>query len=443
MAAHLAQIRTWNPHCNALVAQLPEEQCLALADAADTRVAGAKALGPLHGLPWAFKDLEPASGFPWTRGSTIFRQDVPSFDSVLVERLKKAGVLAIGKTNTPEFGMGSHTYNRVYGTTFNPYDRHRSAGGSSGGAAAAVTTGMLPGADGSDLGGSLRNPASFNNIVGLRPSVGLVPIAPSPLPLFGFAVKGPMARDVRDLAYLLAAMAGADPRDPSCYPSDPQIFAGNLERKWQATRLAWCPDLGGLPLDPQVRAVLQRQRQAFVDLGCIVEEAVPDLSGADEVFLTLRAYRSWILLGPLLAQHRDALKPEALREIEDGARVSAAQLARAQLRHGQILEAMRIFQQTYPYLVCAVSQLPPFDAALPWPASVDGAAMEHYVAWMKSCYWITTTQCPAISVPAGFTPAGLPVGLQIVGPYRDDFPLLQLAAAYEEASGFGRQRPAL
>jgi amidase len=441
MTAHLAQIHRWNPHLNAIVAKLDDEVCLALADAADARAFRGESLGPLHGLPWAFKDLEPVVGFPWTRGSPIFRNDRPTADSVLVERLRNAGVVPIGKTNTPEFGMGSHSYNAVYGTTVNPYDLSKSAGGSSGGAGASVACGMLPAADGSDLGGSLRNPGNFNNVVGFRPTVGLVPTAPQLLPLYGYSVKGPIARSVSDVAYLLGAMAGPDTRDPSCYPSDPAAFLGPLERSFKQVKVAWCPDLGGLPLDRRVRAVLDSQRHSFESLGCSVEDAQPDLEAADEVFLTMRAYRTWITLGPLLATHRAELKPEAVDEIEQGARLTTTQIAKALLRHGEILERMRHFQETYPFMIAAVNQVPPFDARLHWPTEIEGTKMDHYIAWMKSAYWITTTFRPAISVPAGFTPEGLPVGLQIVGRHRDDLGVLQLAHAFELATGIGKRRP--
>jgi amidase len=441
MKAHLEQIQRWNPRVNAIVAKLDDEACLAVADAADARAARGEPLGPLHGLPWAFKDLEAVVGFPCTRGSPIFRHDRPAFDSVLVERLRKAGVLPIGKTNTSEFGLGSHTYNRVYGTTRNPYDLTKSAGGSSGGAGAAVAAGMLPGADASDVGGSIRNPGNFNNVVGFRPTVGWVPIAPTPLPSLGLLVKGPIARSVPDVGYLLAAMAGPDPRDPTCIPCDPTVFAGSLGRSFEGVRVAWCPDLGLLPLDPGVRAVLETGRRTFEALGCTVDEACPDLSSADEVFLTLRAFRAWTNMAHLLATHRADMKPEAIQDVEDGARLTAAQLSRAMVRHGEIFEAMRRFQQTYPFVLSAVNQLPPFDAALHWPHEVNGVPMEHYTGWMKSAYWITTTLCPAISVPAGFTPGGLPVGLQITGRYRDDFSVLQLANAFTEATGASKRRP--
>jgi amidase len=301
----------------------------------------------------------------------------------------------------------------------------------------------LPLADGSDLGGSLRNPGNFNNVVGLRPTVGLVPTAPNSLPFLGFAVKGPLARSVADAAFLLSVMAGSDPRDPAVYPSDPALFAGALDRSFKGTRVAWCPDLGGLPLDPRVRAVLETQRKTFHDSGCIVEEAHPDLSGAEEIFLTIRAWRSAIMLGPLLKEHRSQLKPEAIWEIELGRRLSSADLGKAMVRHGELLERMRRFQEKYEFILCAVNQVPPFDAKLDWPKEIEGVKMEHYIAWMKSAYWISATFCPAISVPAGFTLEGLPVGIQIIGRYRDDFGVLQMAHAFEQATGFGRKRPAI
>ncbi len=441
MAAHLEQINRLNPRINAIVARLDDEQCLALADAADERTVRGGPLPPLHGLPTAFKDLQPAVGFPFTRGSTIYRDAMPAEDSVLVERMRGAGAIPIGKTNVPELGMGSHTYNKVYGTTVNPFDQTRTAGGSSGGAAAALASGMLPIADGSDLGGSLRNPANFNNIVGMRPSVGLVPSAPNLFPLLGFGVEGPMARTVADTALLLGVMAGPDSRDPGCGPSDPSVFRGPLERDFRGARIAWCPDLGGLPVDAAVRTILDGQRKTLETLGCIVEDACPDLSDAESIFLTIRRFRSAAAYGPLLEQFRDQLKPEAAGEIEAGLALTGTDVARAMIEHGQLLERVRRFQEQYDFIVSVVNQLPPFDAALDWPKAIDGVKMEHYIAWMKSAYWITVTFRPAISVPAGFTPEGLPVGLQIVGRLRDDFGVLQLAHAFEQATMVGRTRP--
>jgi amidase len=441
MQSHLDQIHRLNPRLKAIVSMRPDDSCLALADEADRCISRGDAIGPLHGLPIAFKDLQPAVGFPWTRGSPIFENDMPVADSVLVERLRTAGAIPIGKTNVPEFGMGSHTYNRVFGTTLNPYDPTKSAGGSSGGAGAALAAGMLPIADGSDLGGSLRNPANFNNVVALRPTVGLVPIAPDPLPLLGFGVNGPMARTVADVAWLLGVMAGADDRDPSCVPSEPSVFQRPLDRDLKGMRIAWCPDLGGLPLDPRVRTVLESQRKTLESLGCIVDEACPEFGNVDSIFLTIRAWRTAAVLGPMLHSHRDQLKPEAVREIEAGLALTASDVSRAMVDHGELLDRIRRFQERYPFLVCAVNQVPPFDATLDWPKAIDGVRMDHYVAWMKSAYWISATFHPAISVPAGFTPDGLPVGIQIVGRWRDDLGVLQLAYAFEQATGVGRTRP--
>jgi len=443
MAAHLQRIERFNPRLNAIVAKLDDDQCLKLADAADRRTASGERLPPLHGLPTAFKDLQPAVGFPYTRGSLAYKDAMPTEDSVFVERLRRAGVIPIGKTNVPEFGMGSHTYNKVYGTTVNPYDPTKSAGGSSGGAGAALAAGLMPIADGSDLAGSLRNPGNFNNIVGFRPSVGMTPTWPTSFPLLGFSVNGPLARSVADVALLMSVMTGPDPRDPSLLPADPAVFRGALGREFRGVRVAWCPDLGGLPLEPSVRTVLETQRQTFVDLGCIVEEAAPDLAEAESVFMTIRAFRSATAWGPALAQHRDVLKPEAIAEIELGQSLTTAAVADAMVRHGQLLDRMRRFEERYAFTLCAVNQLPPFDAKLDWPKEIAGVRMEHYIAWQKSCYWLTATFRPALSVPAGFTHEGLPVGIQIVGRYRDDFGVLQLGAAFEQATKVGLRRPPL
>jgi amidase len=441
MRAHLDRIARHNPTLNAIVARLDDEVCLRLAGEADARRARGETLGPLHGLPIAFKDVEPAVGFPFTSGSPIFKSLMPAEDSVIVERLRRAGVVPIGKTNVPEFGMGSHTYNRVYGTTRNPYDPTKSAGGSSGGAAVALATGMLPIADGSDLGGSLRNPANFNNVVGFRPSVGLVPNAPSVLPFLGFGVKGPMGRTVGDVAFLMSVISGADPRDPGSVPSVPSRFAAPLDADVKGTRIAWCPDLGGLPLDSRVRAVLDARRHTFEQLGCSVEDATPPLDGADEVFMTLRKWRSFITLGPLLAEHRHRMKPEAVWEIEAGAALTSAQVAGAMTRHAALLDRLHDFFSRCRFVACAVNQVPPFDAGLDWPHDIEGRPMTTYVEWMQSAYWISTTFGPAISVPAGFTPEGLPVGIQLAGQRWDDLGVLRLAHAFEGAAGVGARRP--
>jgi amidase len=441
MQAHVARIARVNPRVNAIVGMLPEERCVALADAADRRAARGERLGPLHGLPVAFKDTEAAAGFPFTRGSLIYKDTVAAEDSVLVERLKHAGAIPIGKTNVPEFAMGSHTYNSVYGTTRNPYDLTRSAGGSSGGAAAALATGMLPIADGSDLGGSLRNPASFNNVVALRPSVGLVPTAPADFPFLGLTVKGPLARSVGDVAFLLATLAGPDARDPGSYPFDPAVFTRGLDRTFRGARVAWCLDLGGLPVDSTVLGALEPRRRTFEELGCSVEDACPDFTDADRIFLTLRRWRSASVYGPLLEHHRHVMKQDAIDEIEAGQRLSALEVADAMTTHARFLERFRRFQEQYEFVISVVSQVPPFDASLDWPKAIGQVAMEGYVAWMKSAYWMTVTLGPAASVPAGFTADGLPVGIQIVGRHCDDLGVLQLSHAFEQATGFGARRP--
>ena len=283
---------------------------------------------------------------------------------------------------------------------------------------------------------------NFNNVVGFRPTVGLVPAAPIAIPFGNLTAKGPLGRSVSDVAFLLTVMAGPDDRDPASYPSDATVFGQPLDRNLKDTRVAWCPDLGGLPLDPAVRAVLEGQRATFERLGCIVEEAHPDLTGAEEAFLTLRAWRSWNSYGSLLAEHRAEMKPEAIGEIEAGRAVTTADLTKAMATQAQVMQRMRAFQEKYEFVLCAVNQVPPFDAKLDWPKEIAGVKMEHYIAWMKSAYWITATAHPAISVPAGFTPEGLPVGIQLVGRYRADFSLLQFAHGFEQATNIGRRRPA-
>lgn len=443
MTAHLARIHRINPSINAIVSLMDDERALALAEEADRKLTRGEDVGPLHGLPFAFKDLEDAVGFPATRGSLIFKNHLPAEDSAIVERIRRAGALPIGKTNVPEFGMGSHTYNPVFGPTRNPYDLTKSAGGSSGGAGAALAARLVPLADGSDLGGSLRNPGNFNNVVGFRPSVGLVSTAPTTLPFVGFSVKGPMARSVADAAWLLSVIAGPDPRDPGCWPGPPPAFGGRLDRDLRGVRIAWSPDLGVLPLERRVRDAIDGARGTFEELGCQVEEARPDLSGGDDIFLTIRAWMSAQKYGALLRDHRERMKPEAVAEIEAGLALTGTQVADAMSRHATLLAHVREFFTRYDFLVCAVNQVAPFDVTLDWPKEIEGRRMTHYVEWMQSAYWISVTFGPAISVPCGFTPEGLPVGIQIVGKRGDDLPLLQLAHAFERATRVGDRVPEL
>ncbi|HET8523479.1 MAG TPA: amidase family protein, partial [Thermomicrobiales bacterium] len=332
-------------------------------------------------------------------------------------------------------------FNPVFGPTLNPYDTTKTAGGSSGGAAAALAARMLPIADGSDTGGSLRNPGNFNNVVGFRVSPGLVPSWPTKMPWSGLSVKGPMARTVADIALLLQAITGRDARDQRLYDPAPGEFAQPLERDFRGVRVAWAPDLGGLPVDPRVMSVLEAQRKTFEDLGCVVEEAVPDLHDADEIFLDLRAFVVGNSRRDVVLEHRDQVKPEAIWNVEQGFKMSAVDVGQAMAKQAALYERVRQFMDRYEYLLCAVNQVPPFDVNLRYPTEINDVNMETYIAWMKSAYYITVTGLPAISVPAGFTPEGLPVGIQIVGRANADFSVLQLSHAFEGATEYWKRLP--
>jgi amidase len=443
MDAHLAQIDKTNPRVNAIVSMLDPDQAIQLAVEKDRDLAAGTNAGPLHGLPYAVKDLHDAAGFPTSNGSPLFAGTMAEKDALVVERARDAGAIVIGKTNVPEFGLGSHTYNRVFGACHNPYDLSKSAGGSSGGAAAALASRMLPVADGSDTGGSLRNPGNFNNVVGFRISPGLVPTWPNSKPWLGLGVKGPMARTVDDCAFLLSVLAGPDPRDQLAYPSDPSQFARPLEREFKGVKVARCPDLGGLPLDPRVRSTLDAQRATFESLGCIVDDVAPDLSGAEECFQILRAANMAEDERGLLNRAPGEVKPEAIWNIEYGKRLSAADFDRGMSMQQQIFERLRVFMQDYEFVLCAVNQVPPFPIEWDWPHEIDGVPMDTYISWMQSAYFITVTRSPAISVPAGFTEDGLPVGIQIVGRFRDDLGVLQLSKAFESATEFWKVLPSV
>lgn len=437
--AFIAQIERVNPKVNAVVTFLPEE-ALQKAKALDRKKSFS---GSLAGLPIAHKDLVPTKGVRTTFGSLVYENHVPQEDHLIVERLGAAGAILIGKTNTPEFGAGSQTFNRVFGATRNPYDLAKTAGGSSGGAAAAVACGMLPFADGSDLAASLRNPGNYCNVVGFRPTPGRVPGWPAANAWDTLSVIGPMARTVDDAAFLLSAMAGPDPRAPTSIPEPGKVFASSLKRDFRKIRVAWSRNLGSLPMDPRVTKVLESQKKIFRDLGCVVEEAEPDFSGAAEAFETLRALSFLGRFGPLLKEHRDKLKDTVIWNIEQGMKLTPDRIARAQALRTELFHRMRRFLERYEFLLCPVSQLPPFPVEVEWPPEVAGVRMENYLDWMKSCYYITITSHPAISVPAGFTEDGLPVGIQVVGRYRADLAVLQLAHAFEGATGVWKRRPAL
>jgi amidase len=329
----------------------------------------------------------------------------------------------------------------VFGSTLNPYDLTKTCGGSSGGAAVALACGMLPIADGSDMGGSLRNPGNYNNVVGFRVSPGLVPTWPSDLPWVQLSVKGPMARTVKDVALMLTAIAGADPRVPLSLDIDPASFGLPLDREFRGVRVAWCPDLGGLPLDPRVRTGLDGQRKVFEDLGCIVEDVSPDFSEAEDVFQKLRAFLLATGNADTFENDRAHMKPEAVWNTEQGFVLSGVDVGKALVAHAAMVERVRQFMETYEYILCAVNQVPPFDIDLRYPEEIDGVSMPTYISWMQSAYFITVSRVPAISVPCAFTDDGLPVGIQIVGRQKSDFSVLQLAYAFEQATQVGKRRP--
>jgi amidase len=438
LAAHLAQIERVNPKVNAIVT-LVADRAMDRARAADEALARGEAVGPLHGLPIAHKDLQPTRGIRTTFGSPLYKDFVPAEDSLLVERVAAAGAIAVGKTNTPEFGAGSQTFNRVFGSTLNPYDLTKTCGGSSGGAAVALACRMLPVADGSDMGGSLRNPASFCGVVGLRTSPGRVPVWPAATAWSPLSVDGPMARSVADAAFLLSAMAGPDRRSPLSLSDPGAAFSAPLGRDFNGERIAWWSDLGGLPVDARVRDVVNAQRRIFESLGCIVEDAEPDFTDFDEVFKTLRAMAFLTGVADRVGPGTDQVKDTILWELERGARLTPREIARAEIKRSELYHRMREFMDRYEFFVLPTAQVPPFDVTRPYVTEIAGVAMETYVDWMKSCYFISLVSNPAISVPCGFTPEGLPVGLQIVARHQDDWGLLQMAHAFEQAAPVARR----
>ncbi len=411
IAEHLKQIEAVNPKVNAIVT-LTAEAALKAAAEADEWQARGEALPPLHGLPVVHKDLFETRGVRTTYGSPLYQDFVPNHDHTIVERLRQAGAITLGKTNTPEFGAGSQTFNAIFGATLNPYDLSKTCGGSSGGSAVALACGFAPIATGTDIGGSLRNPAAYCNVVGLRPSLGWTTLA----------TNGCMARSVADLA-----MA--------------ESLTNPLDRDFNGPRIAWFRDLSGIPFDPQILSIVDPLRSTFESLGCIVEEVEPDFALAEIAFPTLRAWNAANNLSALLRQHPHAFKATLRQEIEDGLRLSAADVAEAESAHAQLRHRVQQFFEAYEYFVLPTTQLPPFDVNLEYPREIAGVKLDTYIDWMKSCGYISAAGNPAISVPAGFTPEGLPVGLQIVGRDKEDFAVLQLAHAFEQATGFGNRRP--
>jgi len=437
---HLDRIASLNDSVNAIVTLLPERALAAAAEADRLWAAGAE-LAPLHGLPIAHKDLVDTAGVRTTYGSPSFRDHVPDADELLVTRLRAAGAIMVGKTNTPEWGAGSHTFNPVFGATRNPWDTSRTAGGSSGGAAVALACRMLPLADGSDLGGSLRNPAAWNGVVGLRPTPGVVPSWPSDSPWLPFSVDGPMARTAADVALLLSAMAGPDPRAPLSQRAAALDLAPPLETDLRGRRVAWSPALNGLPVDPAVMAVLEPAVAGLAALGLDVTADEPDLAGADTVFETWRAFGFALSLGELYDSDGDRMKATVRWNVERGRALTVADLTTATRLHAGLHERALAFFDRYDYLACPVTQVEPFPVEVEYPAEVAGVAMRGYLEWMRVCSRISVTGCPAISIPAGLTAGGLPVGLQLVARPFAERSLLELAHAVDAQAGYSRRVP--
>jgi amidase len=436
MNAYLDQIDAINPKVNAIVALQGRDMLLAQSRERDEQLSRGEYLGPLHGFPHAVKDLHAVKGIRMTSGSPILKNFVPLTDGIMAERLRKAGAIFIGKTNTPEFGFGSHTYNPVYGATHNAYDITRSAGGSSGGAAVALALRMLPVADGSDYGGSLRNPAGWNGIYGFRPSIGRIPYDARDEWLPSMGVAGPMARNVADLAMLLSVQAGFDSRAPLSLEGAGMQFRGPLYRSFKGARIAWGGEFRGhAPCEPGVLEVCRSAALSLQSLGCVVEDALPEFD-FDALWQATIRLRGWQQGAPLLAFYKDRdkramLKPEAIFEIETGLRQSAYDITAASNVRGGWTQTVRRFFETYDFLILPTAQVFPFDIDLHWPREVAGQSMKTYHEWMKGTLLVSMCGCPALAVPAGFSSEGLPIGIQIIAPNRQELACLQLAQAYE------------
>ncbi|MBT2374468.1 amidase [Pseudomonas fluorescens] len=447
MQAYLAQIERFNPVVNALVSLRPQEAVLAEARTCDKELDQGHSRGWMHGMPQAIKDLAATRGLRTTLGSPLFAEQVPAEDAISVARVRASGAIIIGKTNVPEFGLGSQTYNTLFGTTGNAYDPTLIAGGSSGGAAVALALRMLPVADGSDMMGSLRNPAAFNNVFGLRPSQGRVPHGPAPeLFVQQLATEGPMGRSVADVARLLSIQAGHDPRIPLSLKDDPAMFAESLQRDFKGTRLGWLGDYNGyLAMDDGVLSLCESALADFSALGCDVESCQPEFS-LERLWQTWLVHRHWLVHGSLGAayadpQKRALLKPEAQWEVEGGLGLSAADVFQASVSRSDWYRALGKLFERYDFLLLPTAQVFPFDAQQPWPRLVGGREMDTYHRWMEVVIGPTLAGLPSMSVPVGFNPQGLPMGLQIIGPAQADQAVLQLAFAHEQLTRWVQRCP--
>ncbi|GGE91326.1 amidase [Stappia taiwanensis] len=447
MAAFLSRIDAQNPAINAIVSLRPAEELLAEAEARDQELARGLSRGWMHGFPHAVKDLSMTAGLVTSMGSPLFARFKPDEDSIHAARIRAAGAIFIGKTNTPEFGLGSHTYNPLFGPTRNPYDLSRSAGGSSGGAAAALAARLVPVADGSDMMGSLRNPAAFTNVIGFRPSYGRVPGGPGPeLFMDTMATDGPMARSVGDLAMLLAVQAGYDPRAPQSLDGDGQEFAGELRSSVKGLRIGWLGDFGGyLPFEDGILDLNRKALDVLAGLGAHVEETGTgfDMERLWQAWVALRQWRVAAKLAQLYddPQKREHLKPEAIWEIEGGRALDMQAIEAASLTRSAWHRAVLSLFGKYDYLVAPSAQVFPFDVDLDWPKAIAGRTMDTYHRWMEVVVGVSILGLPAIALPAGFGPGGLPTGFQLIGRPRDDLGLLACAKAYDAATDWTERTP--
>lgn len=440
MTAYVDHIERVNPKVNAIVS-LQDRSCL-LRQAAerDAQLAGGRSLGWMHGFPHAVKDTADTKGIRTTRGSPLTDR-IPTHDAIFVERLRASGAILIGKTNTPEFGLGSQTYNTVFGTTLNAYDQAKTAGGSSGGAAVGLALRMLPVADGSDMMGSLRNPGAFNNVFGFRPSFGRVPSKRDESSLDQLGYWGAMARSVPDIAMLLSVMAGPDARDPAAIEQSGALFAESLLRDVCGARLGWLGDLGRyLPIEPGILELCERSFPVFEALGCSVEQLQPNFP-SEQLWSTWLTIRHWLVGGELESFYRDPakralLKPEAQWEIERAYGLSALDVYHAsKVRMSWYYAAAALFEK-FDYLLLPTAQVFPFDASVHWPKSINRISMDTYHRWMEVVVAASLLSQPVLNVPVGFSPQGLPMGMQIIGRNHADLSVLSLGYAYERATSW-------
>jgi len=431
--ASLRRIELVDPDLNALPTVCAERAL----DAAALVPADA----PLAGLPFAVKDLTDVAGVRTTYGSPIFADHVPDRSNILVERLERRGGIVVAKSNTPEFGAGGNTFNEVFGDTRNPWDTSRTCGGSSGGSAAALASGQVWLATGSDLGGSLRTPAGFCGVVGLRPCPGRVARGPEQLPFDTLSVEGPMGRTVADAALMLDAMAGSHPLDPLSLEAPSRPFAEAAAEPALPSRVAFSPDLGITPVAPEVREACELAVRQLAGAGVEVELVHPDLADAPEAFQVLRAAGFVAGLGPLLETHRDQLKPDVIWNIERGLRLDAERVGWAERARGQIQQRLAAFLEQHQLLLCPSACVAPFDVAVRWLREIDGVQLDDYVEWLRITSSITLSACPVVAMPCGLTVDGLPVGLQFVGRPHGEWALLRAAAAAEQVFGMAGRVP--